>query len=48
MIMRQCDTTFDLKINMSAWPIFHGPVILFLYGEECFMDDVIPWDNESV
>ena len=27
-IMRQCDLNFDLKVNMSLWPIFHGLVIL--------------------
>ena len=23
----QCNMTFDLKINLGQWPIFHGPVI---------------------
>ena len=28
--MSQCNTTFDLKINLAQLPIFHGPVISLL------------------
>ena len=47
-IMSQYDPTFDIKINRSLWPIFHGLVILpYIWKTICCMNIKL-WDYESV
>ena len=46
--MSQYDPTFDLKINRSWWPIFHGPLILPYILKTIWCMNIILWDNESV
>ena len=36
-IMNQYDPTFDLKLNVGHWPIFHGPSDFALYLEDYLM-----------
>ena len=46
--MNQYDPTFDLKINIGHWPIFHGPVILPYILKTIWCMNNIIWDYESV
>ena len=47
-IMSRYDPTFDLKINVGHWPIFHGPAILhYILKTICCMN-IIFWDYASV
>ena len=46
-IMGQYDPTFNLKINVGDWLIFHGPVILSYISKTWWMS-VIFSDNETV
>ena len=47
-IMRQCDPNFDLKVNMSKWPIFHGLVILLNIFKVIWLYEHHSWYNGSV
>ena len=46
--MNQHDPTFDLKINVGHWPIFHGPMILPYILKTIWCMNIIIWDYESV
>ena len=47
-IMSRYDTTFDLEIKLSLWPIFHGPVILPYILNSVWWMNAILLENESV
>ena len=46
--MNQYDPTFDLKINVGHWPIFHGPLIVPYTLKTILCMNVIIWYYESV
>ena len=46
--MNQYDPTFDLKINVGHWPIFHGPVILPYILKTIWYMNILSWKYESV
>ena len=46
--INQYDPTFDLKINVVQWPVFHGPVILPYIWKTIWCMNIIIWDYESV